>query len=156
MNLFLLPSLVLVAAVMGTRINLDLGNGVKKAPTPYLGVAGLTPFLGFNPYTRSIGPTINLDLGLGVKKVPSAYIGANGLLTPFIGLNPYLRRSIAGPPEGRFSPEMIPYGPAPATAPGPYGPGPYGPAVPPPLGLHQQQRLSPWGSGYANDGVYWY
>ena len=132
----ILPSLVL-AAVTGTTINLDLGNGVKKAPTPYLGAAGLTPFLGFNPYTRSIGPTINLDLGLGVKKVPSAYIGANGLLTPFIGLNPYLRTM--GPPAGRFSPEMVPYGPA----------------VPPPLGLYQQQRLSPWVGGYTNGG-YWY
>ena len=134
--LLLLPFLVSMA-VTGTSINLDLGNGVKKAPTPYLGAAGLTPFLGFNPYTRSIGPTINLDLGLGVKKVPSAYIGANGLLTPFIGLNPYLRS--IGPPAGRFSPEMVPYGLA----------------APPPLGLYQQQRLAHWGSGYAN-GEYWY
>ena len=98
-NYLLLPFLVLVA-VKGQTINVDLGLGVKKAPTPYLGAAGLTPFLGFNPYMRSISPPkINLDLPhFDVTKLSSAYIGANNLLTPFIGNNPYLGRSI-NPPE---------------------------------------------------------
>ena len=131
LSLFL-PFLLFLVALTEQTVNLNLGNGVKKAPTPYLGAAGLTPFLGFNPYARSIGPMINLDLPhFDVKKVPSGYIGANGLLTPFVGINPYLR-SIA-PPAGSFSPAMMPYGPA----------------VPPPLGglYQQQQRLSLFG-GY--------
>ena len=110
LSLFL-PSLLFLVALTEQTVNLNLGNGVKKAPTPYLGAAGLTPFLGFNPYARSIGPMINLDLPhFDVKKVPSAYIGANGLLMPYVGINPYLR-SIA-PPAGSFSPAMMPYGPA--------------------------------------------
>ena len=134
LKLLFFTSLLLVA-VMGRTINLELGNGIKKvAPTPYLGSAGLTPFLGLNPYTRSIGPTINLDFGLGVKKkVPSAYVGANRLLLPFIGINPYLR-SI-----GRFSA---------------YG-GPALPSRPQGLFQHQQRLLSPWMSGHFN-GEYFY
>ena len=141
LKLLFLTSIVLVA-VTGRTINLEFGNGIKKAaPTPYLGSAGLTPFLGLNPYTRSIGPTINLDFGLGVKKkVPSAYVGANGLLLPFIGINPYLR-SI-----GRFSAYGAPAPPSPPLA-----------YPSPPLGLFQQQQslLSPWMRGHFN-GEYFY
>ena len=95
LNLFL-PSLVAVSVTGKNMINLDfpLGLGVKKSPTPYLGFAGLTPFLGLNPYLRSLTP------------VPSG-----------------------------FSPALMPFD---------------RPAPPPPLGLYHEQRLSLFGSGYAN------
>ena len=95
LNLFL-PSLVAVSVTGKNMINLDfpLGLGVKKSPTPYLGFAGLTPFLGLNPYLRSLTPL----------------------------------------PSG-LSPALMPFD---------------RPAPPPPLGLYHEQRLSLFGSGYAN------